>query len=71
MTLSFCFCVCSPFFSGFCLWHPVCFCILMHYYIPLLLLLFSYLVHGRASPTLHALTHRQEILPYLAAPWSN
>jgi len=65
--LSFSFRVSSPVLSSCCLWHPV-WCILQY---SLLFFLFSCLVHGRASPTLSALTHRQQFLPYLAAPRSN
>jgi len=65
--LSFSFCVSSPVLSRCCPWHPV-WCI---FSFSLLFFLFSCLVHGRASPTLPALTHRQQFLPYRAAPWSN
>jgi len=65
--LSFSFCVSSPVLSSCCLWHPV-WCIS---YFSLHFFLFSCLVHGRASPTLSALTHRQQFLPYLATAWPN
>jgi len=69
--LSFSFCVSFPVLSSCRLWHPVWFPILMHFLYFAPFFLFSCLVHGCASPTLPALTHRQKVLPYLPAPWSN